>query len=700
MKIISLIFLTILVITLSYLILFTQKKDIFYLGLVGPMSGVNAELGASLRKGADMAIKEINSQAELENIELQLFVADDQSESNSKYAPVETARQVVKQEKLLAIVGHYFSTPTLAAAPIYTKHQIPIIMPTGTHPTVTASSEWVFSIMFTDEVQAAFLANYTVYGLKKNNIAVIYSELAYGKTLKEHFVTELAKHQKQPQTLIAVPHHNLEPKVLAAHLEQLQPADMIFLSMRYDNAAKVIKYLKNKRIKADFIGGENIGSTRFIREAGIYAEGVYAVTSFLPNLLGEQARIYEQNFKNAFQTRPEWDSAHAYEAVKLIAQAIKAVGTDPVDIKNYLKQLRDVKTGVQSIGGQIYFDRYGANLRPISIGQVKNGKYTSADFQLISVKYPKQQPDKQQLVYFNHHYLKRSTVVFTGVYVNKIKEFDTSRSTYVAQFILWFRWNGQEKPQIDFELTNGTLRHQREMEQYHDEKTGESYVSYEITAAFTKQFPLHDYPFDKQVLNIQIRPKDASIEDILLVSDLADETLFRKKFQLGLWQEIKHLHYVDLISHISSIRNPQFDQKLYRLDYSLFNYDIHVSRKVKLYLIKLMPLLIVVLVTYVTFYLREADLLSTRLIVQITALLSAVAFHMSQNNNVINIGYLIKSDYFFMITYWLIFFSIVGTVVYEVLLLHGKQTLAVKFDNYVPSLFLLLMMSSFLVIYL
>lgn len=680
-----------------YLAVFGQEKEVYHIAVAGPMSGPNSELGAYMRRGAELAIAEANADGRLPEIELRALIADDESEYLSRYRPGEVAGELVEDPRLLAVVGHYFSTPSIVTAPVYAKHEIPMISPTATHPEVTAGNDRTFSMIYSDEYQGMFLANYVTFALKRKRVAVIHSTLPYGENLKTYFVSALAGHGIAPMISLSLSYRQPRLESLEPYLETLQSAEIILLAMRYDNAARVAKYLRNKQITTDFVGGENVGSFRFIQEAGIYAENTYAVTSFLPNLLGQKARVFEQRYAKTFDQPPNWIAAHAYEATQLLIRAIEKEGPNRLGIYRFLQKLRGPRKAMHSMGGPIYFDKHGMNLRSASIGKVVNGRYISAEYQAVPIKYPELIPDgknRDNLLTLGSRILKRSTVVFTGMHIHEIESLKVAAGYFKAKFNLWFRWNAKEKSEIGFELLNGNLLKTQVVEQYTDPESHEKYVAYLLEAEFNQEFPLHEYPFDVQTLKIQVKPKGHSTEDVILVKDFATDNYLAEPLDLGLWVDAGHLEYVNQDEYIHSFRNPRFDKKTYRLSHAVFNYDITVHRKVTEYMIKLMPLLIVMLAAYLTFFLDVGTALPPRLAIGITALLSAVAFHMSQSTNVIHIGYLIKADYFFMMTYWLIFFSLAEAVVAKQIYSKDKAAQATALDWYSSWAYLFLIVFS------
>ncbi|MBF0584726.1 MAG: ABC transporter substrate-binding protein [Magnetococcales bacterium] len=662
------------------LLLTTGKKETFYIGLAAPLSGPFAEVGLSMQRGVELAIREINGERVLDKIELRMVASDDLSGLATQHRAVEAAKTLSANNKLLAVVGHYFSTPTLAASPIYQENQIPLIAPTATNPGVTAKFSGNFSIIPDDYYQSVFLANYVLYGLMRQKIVVIHSNTDYGKSLAEFFVEELNIKGSKPMDVVGIDGTTFDPQELVPHMNAISDAEIIFLAMNYTGAANVVKWLKDKGVEADFIGGESMGGPHFIRRAGIYAENVYAVTPYLPNLLGESARRYEANFVQTYQTNPDWVATHSYEAVRLIAHAIQQVGPERASIRQYLSKILREEDAIDSISGPIYFDSNGSSRKAIAIGEVKSGQFVPARFQFTYVKYPElvkaRKSDSLRAFKMDGRFVKRTTVVFTGLHVNEIKSFDPVVGNFVADFLLWFRWDPDQNEKLNFEMTYGKVLAAAIREKYYDKATNNNFISYDVSAQLDGNFPLKEYPFDRQILKIRIKPKVKNKEDLILVTDISDDSFLRKDLGLKAWKDIQHIQFSSENEGIWSYRNPKYKRKLFQLNNSQFNYQILLERKTDQYVIKLVPLLVLVLLAYAMFFVNF-EYTASRFTLGVTTLLSSMSFH---NVNKVDVGYLVRIDTFFMMTYYFIFVAIIETVIASALHIKGKRAVAAQLD--------------------
>ena len=692
----------ILVLLLIKLILpYSNNKKTFFIGLTGPMSGEFSNLGQDMLKSAELAIEEINNSLDLPHMTLKLSVIDDHSDPTSQYRPLEAAKKMVKQENLLAVVGHFFSVCTMAATPIYEKHEIPVITPTSTQPEVTANSRWVYSVIFNDAFQSSYIAKYVIHGLRKNKIAIINEDIPYGQSLRRNFIKELIPYNIKPFIEVEVQSEGFNPRKLKKYHEALKKAEVIFLATRYEIAAHILKYLKSSGISADFIGAESIGSNAFILYAGISAEGVYAVNPFLVNLYGKKARNFYSSFQEKYLEKPTWIATYTYEAFMLLAKAIKKVGSNPEKIRSFLNQITSKDKSLPGIGGNIYFDHKGANQRLIAIGQVRKGKYFPARFQFSNVKYPHLYEDLEQsgqLFELNNEIMKRRLVVYTGIYVEEIEEFNIEHSNFKVNFNLWFQWHGSLRKKIEFDIVDGIIDHIEEIETYHNESLSDHYLAYKIEARIKDEFPLYDYPLDHQTLRIRIIPKTDSTESLIFAPDLSNPILTKTNLDFGIWENYKNIAYVSKIAKFLSFQNPKYEDGMLNLDYSVFNYDMNLKRKIKQYILKFLPLLLLLLVSSSIFFITST-MLASRIAISITTLLSSMAFHMSQASHLGNVGYTTKVDEFFIITYFLIFVTIAENVTVGYLKDKQKDNICKRVDIVSRYIYPLLIVGGFLIVF-
>jgi branched-chain amino acid transport system substrate-binding protein len=88
------------------------------------------------------------------------------------------------------------------------------------------------------------------------------------------------------------------------------------------------------------IAHRDFGVRSVLEEAGGAAEGIMIVTEYLPALLDGERRRWAQAFQQRFGIEPNVIAAQHYDAILLLAEAMRRSGTTRAQVKAGLDQLR------------------------------------------------------------------------------------------------------------------------------------------------------------------------------------------------------------------------------------------------------------------------------------------------------------------------------------------------------------------------
>jgi len=169
-----------------------------------------------------------------------------------------------------------------------------------------------------------------------------------------------------------------------------------------------------------------------------------------------------------------------------------------------------------------------------------------------------------------------------------------------------------------------------------------------------------DYPFDEQVLPLMLEHRWDGIEQLVFVPDdgaVPEGKSLKQSFlaaglKIGDWIIDSARHHVETKQYetdFGSIQKGVWDGKSSR-----YVFQVQLRRRLVPYVLKtLLPLLVIVAMGFCVFFM-DAREFSTQCGVAITALLSCVAFHISQPQ----VGYVVKADFFFFLSYASIFSSL------------------------------------------
>jgi branched-chain amino acid transport system substrate-binding protein len=147
---------------------------------VGPMTGTSADSGLSLRRGVELAMKEINAGGGIAGKTVAVDFYDDEAKPESAAS---VAQKIVSDSDVFAVIGHVNSSCVLAALPLYSKAGLTEVAGSASAPKITQLG---YKSFFRINVNDSLAGPQTVQlaaKLGKKRAAIIYENTDYGKGL-------------------------------------------------------------------------------------------------------------------------------------------------------------------------------------------------------------------------------------------------------------------------------------------------------------------------------------------------------------------------------------------------------------------------------------------------------------------------------------------------------------------------------------
>ena len=164
------------------------------IGSAGPMTGSNAAFGEQLRRGASMAVEDINAAGGVNGKKLELIIGDDACDPKQATA---VANKMVS-DKVAFVAGHFCSGSSIPASDIYKEAKILQITPASTNIKLTddaaaKGNTTVFRTCGRDDVQGATVGAYILKNHKNAKVAVLHDKSPYGKGVADETKKALNK---------------------------------------------------------------------------------------------------------------------------------------------------------------------------------------------------------------------------------------------------------------------------------------------------------------------------------------------------------------------------------------------------------------------------------------------------------------------------------------------------------------------------
>jgi len=344
------------------------------IGYISPQTGRVAKYGVKQKRGASMAIDEINSKGGVNGVKFRLVWAD------SKCVPLEginAAERLIVRDKVDILMGETCSSTTLAVVKkVILEHKMILVVPTSTAPAITSCTAptkgYVFRMVPTNDLLASQLAQYVIDRKNIKKIAVI-TDVSndWSVTLRDAFIKEA---KKRGISLIANESVQAREHDFYAVLNKIKSRKpgALFVNVMIDQGPTLVRQAKEIGLKTQLFSAQGLSTPDMEKAAGKEAEGMVALSFYHPSnpdpLTQKFAKAYAKRYPGV---QPDHYDVQPYDALYLIADALKRAGGDKSKLRQALKETKNFK-GV--LGTTTAFDECGQGPGQLMKIQFRNGK--------------------------------------------------------------------------------------------------------------------------------------------------------------------------------------------------------------------------------------------------------------------------------------------------------------------------------------
>ena len=301
-------------------------------GVQLPLTGERADVGKLMQTALQMALDKVNAG---KGQKLELVWADDESTTDGIAKSLD---KLVHDPQVIAIAGEINSPLVMASAPIVDKEGLPYITG-GSSPRTTAASPWIFRAGASDSLLTKFLVDYMTDELKAKDIAILHD-----KTGVHNQRAGLVADALKEKGIVPSVNGTWSPgdRNFTAQLEQVKAAHAKVLLALGETAegGAFFKDAKTAGIQAQIIAHRDFGAKSVLDAAGNAADGALIFTEYAPALMGQSTQAWAAAYKKRFGADANVIAAQYYDALLLIAEAVKTGGSTRAGVKSGLEHLK------------------------------------------------------------------------------------------------------------------------------------------------------------------------------------------------------------------------------------------------------------------------------------------------------------------------------------------------------------------------
>ena len=295
------------------------------IGQSAATTGPASELGTAMRAGALAYFNAVNARGGINGRRIELRTLDDGYEPDRSLA---NTRRFLETDQAFALFGYVGTPTTIAAMPVFTKAQVPLIGPfTGAEAFRKPFNRYIFNVRASYYAETDKLVD-LLATLKLQRIAVFYQNDAYGKAGLEG-VERAAKARNMPIAATAtVERNSVDVKAAVLALSKVDPQAVVMISA-YKSCAAFIKAMKAAGIHAQFMNVSFVGSKALAAELGPEGRGV-AISQVVPFPWNTGSPVVKEYQKAlAAETGKEnysFTSLEGFIAAKVLVEGLRRTG--------------------------------------------------------------------------------------------------------------------------------------------------------------------------------------------------------------------------------------------------------------------------------------------------------------------------------------------------------------------------------------
>lgn len=349
-----------------------RKAEPIKLGFVGSLTGRFSDLGTAGRNGALLAVEEANESGGVNGRAIELITRDDKQDPASA---VQADRELIAAG-VTAIIGHMTSSMTLAALSLINEEQVLMVSPTTSTEELTGIDDYFFRVSATYKEETHSLAGQAFHTRGLREIAALYDLVNRGYT--EGFYNNFKEEFERLGgriifSKVFTSSKDLSFSALTAEILSTEAEGVLIVAGALDTAT-ICQQLRKKYFNGVIIPCGWAMTPELISHGGSAVESLLFSQQFDQNSTAPDYLRFKSDYRSRFGKEPNFASVHAYNAVRVILEAL-SIDANQENLKKTIIAERTF-TGLQ---GNFYIDAYGDAHRQRILLIIRDGQFTRID---------------------------------------------------------------------------------------------------------------------------------------------------------------------------------------------------------------------------------------------------------------------------------------------------------------------------------
>jgi len=363
----------------------TAWADPIKIGAFFDLTGPSSAIGTPTKLVAEMVVKKINDEGGINGVPLQLVIADDEGDP-TKAALI--AKKFTESDKVVAIIGPTRTDTGMAAKPTIEQMKVPTFMTVGGDAVIAGGKFGPFHWTFKSPQRTSIAVQKIYTYLKQKGmqkIAILTAADGFGKDGKAALETLADEYGIK---IVAAESFQATDSDMTAQLINIKTAsaDAIVCWTIGKAGSIVAKNVKQLGIQVPLFQCHGLPDPKYIELAGKSSEGnimpstkLMAASQLLDTdpqkkVIQEFIHLYQDVFHYDRQFPINTHSGYAWDAIYIVANAMKKAGTDNEKLRDAIEKT----TGYVGVSGTYHItpeDHNGLGMDSMVLVQISEGQW-------------------------------------------------------------------------------------------------------------------------------------------------------------------------------------------------------------------------------------------------------------------------------------------------------------------------------------
>jgi len=353
--------------------------DEILIGNASSLTGTAAQYGISTYEGLDVALDEINGAGGVLKKKIRILKGDD---SGDPRQAVNVVQKFITKDNVLVIIGAELTGTTRVTAPISNAAKMVQFTASATGAGLTDNMQYIFRNALPEAYAIPFVVQAAKKKFKTGSVVLITSyNLDYSVDLTKIYEKALSAEGAKVQDKISYAEGDIDFSAQVSKLKALKP-EAVVMTGYYQESAQLMIEMRKQGITCPILGSNGFNDPKILDLAGKAMEGSVWASGFFPDNPDPRVKKFVAKIQEKYKKKPNQFHAQAYDAMWIVAEAIKRAGVTENTPENRTK-IRDAMYTITNFPGvsgtHTFRTGKGDAEKSVFVLTIRDGKYALLD---------------------------------------------------------------------------------------------------------------------------------------------------------------------------------------------------------------------------------------------------------------------------------------------------------------------------------